>query len=71
MRVLVVANGEPPSGDLLHRLAARADLVVAADGGAIVALNAGITPDAVVGDLDSVTARPSLSLPPDRLHRVS
>lgn len=71
MRVLVVANGEPPSGDLLHRLAATADLIVAADGGAIIALDAGITPDAVVGDLDSVTARPSLSFPPERMHRVS
>ncbi len=70
MRVLVVANGEPPSGDLLHRLAAAADLIVAADGGAIIALDAGITPDAVVGDLDSVSARPSLSFPPERLHRV-
>jgi thiamine pyrophosphokinase len=71
MRALVVANGEPPSGSLLHRLAEAADVVVAADGGAIIALDAGITPDAVVGDLDSVSARPSLSFPPDRLHRIT
>ena len=71
MRALVVANGEPPSGDLFHRLAETADLIVAADGGAIIALDAGITPDAVVGDLDSLPARLALSLPPERLHRVS
>lgn len=70
MRALVVANGEPPAGDLLHRLASSADLVVAADGGAIIALDAGITPDAIVGDLDSVSSRPGLTFPPERLFRV-
>lgn len=70
MRALVVANGEPPAGDLLRRLAGLADLVVAADGGAIVALDAGITPDAVVGDLDSIASRPGLAFPAERLFRV-
>lgn len=71
MRALVVANGEAPSSDLLNRLAQAADLVVAADGGAIIALDAGITPDVVVGDLDSVQGRLPGSFPVDRLHRVS
>lgn len=70
MRALVVANGQPPSPALLRRLAGEADLVVAADGGAAAALDAGITPDAVVGDLDSITEHPELSLPPETFHRV-
>jgi thiamine pyrophosphokinase len=38
-----------------HRaLAARADLVLAADGGALFLTSAGVRPDAVVGDLDSL-----------------
>ena len=47
MRALVVANGEPPSGDLLHRLAETADLIVAADGGAIIALEPDLARDLV------------------------
>ncbi len=39
---------------MLRRVAARADLVVAADGGALHALRAGIVPDLVVGDMDSL-----------------
>jgi len=70
MRALVVANGQPPSPALLRRLAEAADMVVAADGGAAAVLAVGITPDAVVGDLDSITEHPELSLPPEILHRV-
>ncbi len=70
MRALVIANGEPPSTDLLRDLAAHASLVVAADGGARHALAAGIVPAAVVGDLDSVTPADRAAIPPDRFHRV-
>jgi thiamine pyrophosphokinase len=68
MNVLVVANGEPPSADLLRDLADRADLVVAADGGARHAFAAGVTPDYAVGDLDSLTAEERSQLGP--LHVV-
>jgi thiamine pyrophosphokinase len=56
VHVLVVANGDTPSLALMRELAARAALVVAADGGADRALACGIRPAFVVGDLDSVTA---------------
>jgi thiamine pyrophosphokinase len=49
---------------------ARAPVLVAADGGADRALAAGVTPDAVIGDLDSLTAAARAALPPDRLHLV-
>ncbi len=54
MRAAIFLNGAPDPPDLLRRVAARADLVVAADGGARYALDAGIIPDLVVGDMDSL-----------------
>ena len=53
-RTLLICNGEPPPVALLRRLARGADRIVAADGGANAALRAGITPDIVIGDLDSI-----------------
>ena len=47
-------NGAPDSEHLIQAVAKRADLVVAADGGARYALAAGIVPDLIVGDLDSL-----------------
>lgn len=53
---LLVCNGEPPDSTLAQRLAKDADLIIAADGGANVARKLGITPDVIIGDLDSITA---------------
>ncbi|WP_418844329.1 thiamine diphosphokinase [Parafannyhessea umbonata] len=54
LRALVVAGSpEPSSADLVRRLAAQADYVVAADAGANVLMDAGITPDVFCGDADS------------------
>ena len=52
--VLILANGEPPSADLLRRRAAECGLFVCTDGAAAAALAAGLRPDLVVGDLDSL-----------------
>ena len=54
MRVAIFLNGSPDSPDLLRYVARRADLIVAADGGARYALEAGVVPDLVVGDMDSL-----------------
>ena len=54
MRTAIFLNGAPDPPDLLRRAAARADLVVAADGGVICALDAGVVPDLAVGDMDSL-----------------
>jgi thiamine pyrophosphokinase len=51
---LILCNGERPSKRLLIKLTRESDLVVAADGGANVARWAGITPDVIIGDLDSI-----------------
>jgi thiamine pyrophosphokinase len=54
LRAAIFLNGAPDAPDLLRRVADRADLVVAADGGARYALDAGVIPDLVVGDMDSL-----------------
>jgi thiamine pyrophosphokinase len=53
---LIIANGEPPKKQRLLALAKEANIVICADGGANTALKLGITPDAIVGDLDSIHA---------------
>jgi thiamine pyrophosphokinase len=52
MRAVVVAHGDPDPADRTHCL--RADLVVAADGGALICERWGIVPHVVVGDMDSL-----------------
>lgn len=49
-------------------LAAR---LVAADGGADRALGLGLCPEAVIGDMDSISARARTAIPADRLHRIA
>ncbi|HEX5324448.1 MAG TPA: thiamine diphosphokinase [Capsulimonadaceae bacterium] len=51
---LIVANGEPPARERLLEAVSRADFVLAADGGANILLAAGVTPNAVLGDFDSL-----------------
>jgi len=71
MPALVFANGEPPSSEFLTMLRAQPYFVVAADGGARHALEAGFAVDAVVGDLDSVTDEIRRSLPAAVFHEVA
>ncbi len=54
--VLLIGNGEPVAARLLKALARTADFILAADGGANLARVAGLTPDAIIGDLDSVSS---------------
>jgi thiamine pyrophosphokinase len=51
---LLICNGEIPSPRLARRVARNAGVIVAADGGANAAREAGIQPDVIIGDLDSV-----------------
>ena len=54
MRAAIFLNGSPDSSELLRRVAGFADLIVAANGGTRYALEVGIVPDLVVGDMDSL-----------------
>lgn len=53
--LLVCAAPAPGTLDLLPCLAAAADLIVAVDGGGALCLDAGVMPDVVVGDFDSLS----------------
>lgn len=56
-KALLMCNGTAPSTTCLRRLARQVDFVLAADGGADKLEQAGLLPDAVLGDLDSVSPR--------------
>jgi len=52
---VILANGFPPSRETVARALVRSSLFVCSDGGANIARDLGVTPHAIVGDLDSVT----------------
>ena len=59
MRAIIFANGEFPdpqsTKDLLRSIGGDAVIIIAADGGTHHALAASVTPDVVIGDLDSLS----------------
>lgn len=70
MRALVIADGVLPSPALLRSLAAGADVVVATDGAGDKAIAAGVVPDVVLGDLDSLSMAARDALPPGSVLHV-
>ena len=68
--VTLLGGGELHPQDLTDALA-RAPVLVAADGGADLALAQGHTPDAVIGDMDSLSGAARQTLGPERLHRIA
>jgi thiamine pyrophosphokinase len=68
--VTLLGAGQVSPGNItdILRIAPR---LVAADGGANVALRAGVMPELVIGDLDSLTPAARAAIPPGRLHHVS
>ena len=65
---VVVANGLFPTGQQALELLRQAEFVVACDG-AVIGLENGRLPDAVVGDLDSLP-EPVRNRYSDRIYRV-
>ena len=68
MHAVVFLNGSPDPPGLLRDVAGWADLVLAADGGALHALAAGVVPDLVVGDMDSLGAEETRRLEERGVH---
>jgi thiamine pyrophosphokinase len=68
--LIVCASPESPSSAWVATLAADADMVIAADGGGAVCLDAGVVPDVLIGDNDSLTVEEvaALSEAGTRLH---
>lgn len=56
MHVVIIANGVIGDEARARALAAQADLLICADGGARYALAWGLPPDIVIGDMDSLDA---------------
>jgi thiamine pyrophosphokinase len=54
MRAIIVANGYVENGETAEQLLAPGDVIIAADGGALVAQQLGLQPQVVIGDLDSL-----------------
>lgn len=54
MRVVIVANGSGELPESFEYIAGRADIIVAADGGANSCAQAGYVPHTLIGDLDSI-----------------
>lgn len=54
MRVLILANGDPPDPAWAQRIAAEHDLVLATDGAVHKAVDLGLKVDIVCGDFDSI-----------------
>ena len=54
MRGIVITGGEGPGPEALREIAGEADLLAAADSGLVAAEEAGLKPDWVLGDMDSL-----------------
>jgi thiamine pyrophosphokinase len=62
VEALVITGGSGPGAAFLKQLAAKADIVIAADSGLDCARGADIVPDLIVGDFDSIEDKASLLL---------
>lgn len=51
---LIISGGDAPGNELIQNRAAHARTIIAADKGAEYCLKAGVIPDIVVGDMDSI-----------------
>ena len=60
-RILIFANGDLPDLDKAHALLREDDFIIGADGGTRHALALGLTPNIIIGDLDSATFDSSTS----------
>lgn len=67
---ITLVGGAPVSQQLFRLALQRAGRVVAADGGADRCLAHGVTPEAVIGDMDSISDHARAVLGPDRMFPV-
>ncbi len=68
--ILLVGGGESP-GSALTELLETCSTRVGADGGADTLLRAGALPDAVIGDLDSLSESARARIPAGRVHHIA
>ncbi len=68
LNALLIGNGVCPSPALLQQLAAQVNFILAADGGAQKAAAAGVMPDKIIGDFDSLSTQQTW--PREKLLRI-
>ncbi len=64
MNTLIVANGTLGTKSFYRPLLKNMQYVIAADGGADNCLKLGITPDKIIGDMDSISHKAKKNLHP-------
>lgn len=69
--VLIIAGFNGETKNFLKKEAASHDFILALDGGADIALNAGILPDMAVGDLDGISARAKAKIGKEKLFKIT
>ncbi|MFN4128643.1 MAG: thiamine diphosphokinase [Paracoccaceae bacterium] len=67
---ITLVGGAPVSSALFRIAQQRAPLIVAADGGADRCLAHGVRPEAVIGDMDSISDAARVAVGPDRFHEI-
>lgn len=68
---VVLVGGGPLAADIFAMMRERAGFFVAADGGGDALLANGVIPDAVIGDMDSLSQAGRAAIPGDRIHLVT
>jgi thiamine pyrophosphokinase len=68
---ITLVGGAPFSATLFRVAHQRAPVIVAADGGADRILALGLRPEAVIGDMDSISDAARIALGADRLHQIA
>ncbi|MCR8825940.1 thiamine diphosphokinase [Pseudosulfitobacter koreensis] len=68
---MTLLGGGSGTAEDVHLARTLAPLCVAADGGALLALQAGVMPDAVIGDFDSLPQDARAQIPPERLYHIA
>ena len=69
--LLIIANGQNENKTFMKSAAKKADFILALDGGADTALKAGIMPNLVIGDLDSISENAKNKIGKEKLLKVA
>ena len=69
--LLIIANGQSKNKTFIKTCAKKADFILALDGGADTALKAGIMPNLVIGDLDSISQNAKNKIGKEKLLKIS
>lgn len=69
--LLIIANGQEENKTFIKTCAKAADFILALDGGADTALKAGIMPNLVIGDLDSISQNAKNKIGKEKLLKVA